>query len=58
MTLRFPKFFTFVAEEDRQQLVEFCGVIHCDFLRSDISRFSLYLYYINGREDALAETRW
>lgn len=34
-----PKFFTFVAEEDRQQLVEFRGTIHCDFLRSDLTFF-------------------
>lgn len=48
-----PKFFTFVAEEDRQQLVEFRGTIHCDFLRSDLTFF--HFTYIASTD---LKTRW
>lgn len=40
------QFFTFVAEEDRQQLVELRGAIHCDFLRSDPETHVSHFTYI------------
>lgn len=48
-----PKFFTFVAEEDRQQLVEFRGMIHCDFLRFNLTFF--HFTYIVSTD---LKTRW